>query len=104
MPICMSTHAHPKKVLHVKYEDLVRDPENELKRIGEFIEVEITPLTENVLSHQMLPMGHQIGGNEFRHEEYFIFKYGERSRNRTWIQNFLAWVLCWPFLLRYGYR
>jgi len=52
-----------------------------------------------------MSIGHNIGGNMMRNKGNFIFdpKAGKR-RPLPWEYKFITRLICWPFLLMYGYK
>lgn len=91
------------RVLTLRYEDLVEAPDRELRRVGHFMDVDLEPVIERIGAGEALSLGHQIGGNELRHESTFVFNARGASPVPFW-GRVAAWLLCWPMLLRYGYR
>jgi hypothetical protein len=52
--------------LRVRYEDFVNDPETTLRRVGDFLHVDLTPVTAQILRGEPFPAGHVIAGNRLR--------------------------------------
>jgi len=79
-----------KRVLDVSYETLVGSPETELKRIGDWLGVDLSDVIEGITEKRAFPVGHNIGGNELRHDGTFTFVPNVKGRRKV------------PFLYRVG--
>lgn len=73
---------YPKRVLHVRYESLVGDPENEIKRIGEFLEIDTSEIIRKAVEREPFMIGHNLGGNELRHDGSFTFVPNVKGRRK----------------------
>lgn len=72
---------HPDKVITVRYEDLCRNYETELDRIGEHIGEDLSILVEKIRSGTPLHTGLKIAGNQIIEKETFVFRTKESSRH-----------------------
>jgi len=95
----------PDRVFRLRYEDLCKNPTEALKRLQLFMEYDLSSVIKSVESGKSMSIGHNIGGNMMRNKSYFIFdpKAGKR-RPLPWVYKFIARLICWPFLLMYGYK
>jgi hypothetical protein len=57
-----------KRYLRVRYEDFLDHPEQELSRIGEFIDVEVDDLVARLRRGERFEVDHMVGGNRVRFE------------------------------------
>ena len=52
--------------IQVRYEDYVTKPEEELKRIGQLIDLDMSPIVRAVAAQRPMQIGHTIAGNRLR--------------------------------------
>jgi hypothetical protein len=67
------------KLLRVRYEDLCSSPDDELRRIGKFMNCEMESVIEKIKNRQKISIGHNIAGNKIRFSSSVIFE----PKNRT---------------------
>jgi hypothetical protein len=95
----------PGRVVRVRYEDLRDCPAEVLAMVGERFGIDVAEPLDRLRRGDSLPGGHRMGGNPVRMEGRVTFdpaKEGRREplpRGLEW----LAVLLCWPLMLRYGY-
>ena len=61
------------RIIDVSYERFCRSPEQEISRIGEFLNVDTAGLVDVVSNKTSIAVGNNIGGNELRFEGQFTF-------------------------------
>lgn len=87
-------------VLRVRYEDLVRDPANELARIGDFLGRDLGEIARRALRGEAFAAGHNTGGNRLRKSGAVRI-----AEDREWESHLgrperaLYWTLGWPVAL-----
>lgn len=90
--------------LQVRYEDFVNEPSNSLHRIGEYLNVDLTPQIEMLEKQEAVPVSHQLAGNRIRKEESIVLKEDtDWRRNLKFWHHLLYWLGDWPWALKYGY-
>lgn len=72
-----------KRVLDVSYEALMQSPETELERIGAWLGEDLSGVIQGVKSGYAFPVGHNIGGNELRHDGTFTFVPNVKGRRKV---------------------
>lgn len=92
------------RMVRIRYEDLLRDPEGELRRIGRVCGIDPGPAIARLRAGEPFQVGHHIGGNRMRHERRIVL---DPARDRIhdapgWARP-VVWLLCWPMMWRYGY-
>jgi hypothetical protein len=95
----------PDRMVRVRYEDLCEQPEVELERIASSLGVPLDDLIGKLARKEELPIGHNLGGNQIRHDKQVIFN-PEKGRIHGlpgWLVG-LTFAACWPLMLAYGYR
>lgn len=89
----------------VRYEDLINDPENELRRISSFLGINLDQIITQVRSQSYLKVGHNVGGNRLRFSPKVRL-----DRDLEWRQKLpfrlrlLFLFLAWPLALKLGYN
>lgn len=95
----------PGRVVRVRYEDLCDQPEVELRRIAALLGVSLDDLLPKLARQEPLAIGHNLGGNQIRHDKQVIFnpEKGHTQDLPGWLEA-LTFAVCWPLMLAYGYR
>jgi len=60
----MLVHVEKGRNIQISYEDLVREPQNILDRIGKIIKEDYSPVVKLIKSKEGLKVGHVVGGNQ----------------------------------------
>jgi|GEM_PF-2823037 len=94
-----------KRILRVRYEDLIEQPEREMKRIGSFLDINVDPLIEAMDQGERIPVGHIIAGNaHMREAGGFIFEpHIGRPVRLPLKYDIMVKMISWPLMLLYGY-
>lgn len=89
--------------LHVRYEDLVANPRDELSRIGEFLGVSVEDVAAQVADGRAIDAGHGVHGNRVRTRGPIRLRPDRRweDEGSTYVR--LLFSLTWPLSRRYGY-
>lgn len=91
-------------VLRVRYEDLVRRPGAELRRIGEFLGLSMDPVIEKLEAGQPLQVPCLLDGNRIRHKTEITLWFDDAWRRRLAFRHRLvAVLLTFPFFVFFGY-
>ena len=99
---------YPGRVLRIRFEDLCKEPEVELKRIGREFGLEprdLERLGRLAIDREPLAVGHGISGNHLRHAAVVRFDPGGGKTDQAlpqWLTAVIT-VLCGPLMRRYGY-
>lgn len=93
-----------EKVMRVRYEDLCKNPESELRRIEKFVDCNLTNVRKKVSESKKMNIKHMIAGNRIRQKGEFIFK-PSRSEGRGLSKKFksLGLLFTWPLMYKYDY-
>lgn len=95
----------PGRVVMVRYEDLRRQPAQEIRRIGAALGIDVSDIEDKLARGEELAVGHLIGGNEVRLEKGLRFdpeKQDRRPALPRWV-GLMTVAFCWPLMRRYGY-
>lgn len=63
-----------KRYLRMHYDDLVREPDIQLRKIGEFCGFDATPLIQRIHTERGYQVGHMAGGNRVRFQREVRFR------------------------------
>lgn len=89
--------AFPKRVLHVSHDNLSANPRYELERIGDFLSMDMSSVTDRIAAGEAFEIDHLIGGNEFKHEGKMAFNPRTKGRRKApWYYRASAWLFAWP--------
>jgi len=103
--VLLTKFALPKESYHlIKYEDLCANPADSIKKIGRFLEVDLSEMDDTVINESELSIGHNLGGNEIRFNKQLKFKEDvDWKQNMPLIYRWLFIVLSWPVMKKIGY-
>jgi hypothetical protein len=91
-------------VLRVRYEDLVRKPVPELRRIGHFLNLSMEPVIEKIESGEALAVPHLLDGNRIRHQRAIHLRLDDGWRRGLPARDrLLTELLTFPFFIFFGY-
>lgn len=94
----------PKRVVHIRYEDLRDDPASVIRRLSRELGLDFEDVIERIDRGETFDTGHMMGGNPVRTEGKVAFDPGkEKARERPAFLSWIAIGVCWPLMLRYGY-
>ena len=92
------------KVRRVRYEDLVRDPLEELKMLEAWSEVDMSPIRDIAKGSWSVEPGHGVGGNRLRRKGPFLIREDvEWKRALPAKARIIASIYSWPLARIYGY-
>lgn len=93
---------YPDRVLQVRYESLVSDPERVLGTIGRFASIDTAQIRETISQGGAFRVGHNIGGDELRHDgEYRLVRNVHGRRSVPWYHRVLSAPFAAPgYLIR----
>lgn len=94
----------PKKYLMIKYEDLVLNPLLALKKIENFLKIDLSIQKRIIEKGQNIPLSHQISGNRLRSKKEIVLRANmEWEQKLSMAYRILICFFLWPFMLFYGY-
>jgi hypothetical protein len=68
----------------VRFEDLLENPESVLRRIGNFVDLDFSPVIDRVSSGQSFPVGHNVGGNRVRQRDAIRLRRRDENERNPW--------------------
>lgn len=97
-----------RRVLRVRYEDLVDSPREEIVRIGTFLGIddrELENLLEAMERKARIPVGHIIAGNaHMREAGGFVFEPRiSKPAQLTFFYSLMVRAISWPLMILYRY-
>ena len=89
--------------IRIQYEQLVSQPSETLRRVGEFAKIDVEPIASMLATQESIPAGHGVLGNRMHRLRTISIK-----ADREWENNLPAWgrvlaALVAPLAWRYGY-
>ncbi len=99
-------HSLPQEnSIRLRYEDLLAQPDIELRRIGSLVGMEMESLVAAITAGKSLAIGHTIAGNRMRMSGSVQLRPDvEWVEKLTWRDQMLCWVLVGWLMKAYGYR
>ena len=98
-------HLPPERSIRLRYEDLVVQPDVELRRIGSLIELDLSDLATAVVGGQPMTVGHTIAGNRMRMSGAVQLRPDlEWVEKLAWREQATCWSLAGWLMKAYGYR
>lgn len=98
-------HAPKNTVLRVRYEDICMQPRTEIERIGAFLELPMTSLTDILEKTGTFRVPYLLDGNRVRRQTEIELRFDNQWRqNLSRKEHALAIGLTFPFFLIYRYQ
>lgn len=94
----------PKQVIFCRYEDFLTDNSKFIFSLSEFLALDLSDIS--LVDQEVIDIGHNIGGNEFRHKAEIRFqKNSDPLQYITFATRAVCFLICWPgyLLRRYGW-
>jgi hypothetical protein len=94
-----------KKVIKIRYEDLIENPIQLFEKLEKFINVDLTDVKEKIYKEKPFSIGHIIGGNRLKKskEIYFRKDIGWQEKFSSF-QRVIYYILSAPIMLLNKYR
>ncbi len=64
----------PDRYIRLRYEDFIADPTTQLRRLGSFLGLDMTPVLDRIAGDGRFPVGHMVGGNRIRLERWITLR------------------------------
>lgn len=104
LSVHMSRRANPSiKVIRIRYEDLVSQPVEELKRLGEFLGLDFSTTIDSLVHQRPLDPGHGVKGNRMRRQGPVHIRGDEEWKTALPRHARVLAMLSWPLARLYGY-
>jgi hypothetical protein len=68
----------------VKFEDLLRTPEETLRRIGDFAGIDLESVGRRVSRDEAFEVGHNVGGNRIRYKQQIRLRKTDTPNSQPW--------------------
>lgn len=97
---------HPGRVLRLRYEDLRDNTAETIAWLGAGLGLPLEDVVEKLTVGEGFAVRHNLGGNRIRHEGVMWFDPQKDKKPPPapgWVAA-TAVALCWPFMVKYGYR
>ncbi|MEO1018943.1 MAG: sulfotransferase [Pseudomonadota bacterium] len=97
--------AHPDRVIRIQYEDLSERPATVLRRLSDELDIDLSDSITRLEKNESFASGHMLGGSLERTKPDIRFNAKrDQSRKRPAYLDWMATAICFPLMLRYGYR
>ena len=84
-------------IFYLSYEQLTRHPAKQLTRLGQFLQLDVSPLLAQLSHGHPIPPAHSLSGNRLRHVGLSELREDNAWRSHlSWFSQLLYWLLCWP--------
>ena len=88
----------------INHEDLISNPSEELKKIGDFAEVDLSPISDIISHGDVIEKGHSVAGNKLRMQTNIRMKPDTEWIHRlSSLEKRVFWLLTGWLMQRYGY-
>jgi hypothetical protein len=88
------------RILNISYEDFCRNPDMILKKISNFTDANLDDSLRKINEAEIIPVGHNLGGNELRHEGGFRFVANSGGRRKMPVYlRFIVFCTSFPGML-----
>lgn len=93
-----------EEVLRLRYEDLAVRPDKELRRIGDFLDLDMANVVKMIETNSPFSVGHNLGGNRLRFSRHVVLNPDfEWMRQLPLIYRIAFRFLAWPLTTKFGY-
>lgn len=88
----------------IRHEDIISNPGGELRRLGNFLDLDLTPVIEKIISGEALSAGHIVGGNRMARAGTIRIKANHSWKDgmSNWKQVGI-WLVMWPLMKSFHY-
>ena len=101
----IATFILKRKVIKIKYEDLVDKPIFLFERLENFLKLDLTDVKSNIKNKKLFEIGHIVGGNRIRSNKNIYLK-----KDAMWMENFnliersIYYILAAPIMIINRYK
>jgi len=94
-----------KKVVKIRYEDLINNPLKVFSRLEIFLKLDLTDVKNKIIDKQAFQVGHIVGGNRLKkHKEIYFRKDISWEDKFTLIERVTYYILSFPIMLLNRYK
>lgn len=97
-------YVDPEKVIRIRYEDLIADPESQMNRIADFTGIDLQGVQTHIKSRSYMEIDHKLTGSGFLKEGKFKFDPRKGDKKLSPGYKLMTNIVCWPFMKLYGYK
>jgi hypothetical protein len=88
------------RYLLLRYEDLIAHPEETMKRLGEFLGLDVTPVVRRIMENRTFEVGHLVAGNRLvRQGRIHLQRNLQPANGLAWHHRLAYHFLAWPMRL-----
>jgi len=94
-----------KKVVKIRYEDLVNNPMQVFSRLEIFLKLDLTDVKNKIIDKQAFEVGHIVGGNRLKKNKEIYFRKDVSWEDKfSWIKRAVFFLLAFPIMLLNRYK
>ena len=94
-----------KKVIKIRYEDLIENPISLFEKIEKFINIDLTDIKEKIHKEQAFSIGHIVGGNRLKKNKEIYFRKDISWKEKiSSFERVFYYVLASPIMLLNRYK
>jgi hypothetical protein len=84
----------------LRYEELIAHPEETMKRLGDFLELDVTPVVQGIIENRTFEVGHLVAGNRLVKQGRIQLKRDlQPPHGLAWHHRLAYQILAWPIRL-----
>ncbi len=94
-----------KKVIKIRYEDLINNPNSLFDRLESFLNLNLQDIKGKIERKQAFEVGHIVGGNRLKkNKEIYFRKDVSWKKNFSWIERIIYYILAAPIMILNRYK
>ncbi len=94
-----------KKVIKIRYEDLINNPNSLFDRLESFLNLNLQDVKGKVERQKAFEIGHIVGGNRLKkNKEIYFRKDVSWKKNFSWIERIIYYILAAPIMILNRYK
>ena len=101
----IATFILKRKVIKIKYEDLVDKPIFLFERLEKFLNIDLADIKIKIKNEEAFKIGHIIGGNRLKNNKEIYFRKDISWENEfSWLKRVVFYVLAFPIMISNKYK
>ncbi|MBT3520320.1 MAG: hypothetical protein HN480_03580 [Gammaproteobacteria bacterium] len=94
-----------KKVIQIRYEDLINNPNSLFDRLESFLNLNLQDVKGKVERQKAFEIGHIVGGNRLKkNKEIYFRKDVSWKKNFSWVERIIYYILAAPIMILNRYK
>ena len=94
-----------KKVIKIRYEDLIRNPVHLFDKLEKFLNIDLADIKIKIKKEEAFKIGHIIGGNRLKNNKEIYFRKDISWNDEfSWLKRVVFYVLAFPIMILNKYK